>query len=241
MKWETNVGSIASAAAELRSRLAAATAEHNVRRYFDPAGAYSGAWFERLGQGAHGPNEIGCHDVLSLTLLDVRLPGLLTRDLLTDGTFGYEVKSRLRKIRDIDVWADDATDDLDAANDLWNLLVTRSSEVGGGAANAKLSKLLARKRPTSDSHQRHGSETRYRVTPQARPLDRLSHHVARVPRPPRSRRRHPGPSPRLGSCVHSPSLRRSRMDVQRACVILVLAWPGPIPSFPSHTGESGRC
>ena len=114
----------------------------HLAEYFMPGGGYWGGSFERFGQGSHGTDEIGCHDLLSLSLLDAPLPGGAVRDLVMDSRLRDEVSERLRQIDDINLWeASEAS--LDSAARLWGLLEGRTEGMG----DTRLSKLLHRKRP----------------------------------------------------------------------------------------------
>jgi hypothetical protein len=109
----------------------------------------SGAWFERLEPSP--PNGFTPTDLLSVELLDVSLPGGLIRDLLIDTDLRRLATERLADIHDVAIWDADAPPSLGIADELWHLIdrhvavCLRGSE---GVGDAKLSKLLCRKRPS---------------------------------------------------------------------------------------------
>jgi hypothetical protein len=145
MKWDVEHHAIGDTLGSLR-RLLLADAAHNtnlgrLRTYFSTEKPFTGAVFELFGADAHGANEIGCHDLLSLSLLSTPVDGKTVRYLHENGEFQSEVSRRLTGIHDQDIW-DAPTTSLDAANELSDVL-----DGVPGLGETRVSKLLCRKRP----------------------------------------------------------------------------------------------
>jgi Family of unknown function (DUF6308) len=118
-----------------------------VARYFDPTGEFSGGRFDRFCGGGDAPeckDTFTPADLLSVTLLEVMVPGLAAISIL--GEMGPHLNEHLRAIpADCDLWdapLSDVGDDSDA-NKLWHDLVDRLYGVNYVIA----AKLMARKRP----------------------------------------------------------------------------------------------
>jgi hypothetical protein len=143
MTWTVDSGDVAPLIASLEALLDdEARSIDDLTKYFSPDGGYSGGKFELLGRDAHGSDEIGCHDLLSLNLLDVPIPGPATWDLLMDVELRDDVTRLLGEIDDEDLW-EASEDTLNKADELWELLRGQTE----GMADTRLSKLLHRKRP----------------------------------------------------------------------------------------------
>ena len=118
-----------------------------VARYFDPTGGFSGGQFERFCGGGDAPECLDAFtpaDLLSVTLLEVMVPGLAAISIL--GELGPHLNGHLGAIpADRDLWdvpLSDVGDDSDA-DKLWHDLVDRLYGVNWVIA----AKLMARKRP----------------------------------------------------------------------------------------------
>jgi hypothetical protein len=117
-----------------------------VERYFDPTGGFSGGQFERFCGGGDAPeckHTFTPADLLSVTLLEVMVPGLAAISIL--GELGPHLNGHLETIpADRDLWdvpLSDVGDDSEA-DKLWHDLVALE-----GVAWVTAAKLMARKRP----------------------------------------------------------------------------------------------
>lgn len=144
--WEVAEEAVVNVADQLEHALARTDAENLVRKYFNPSGPFSGPWFDYLDRTAHPANEIGCHDLVAVTMLGEVIPGLLARDLLQNDALRDRLEALLAATPNLELWV--AGDNvLDTANAAWELIRTRAHELGVGMADTRTSKLLARKRP----------------------------------------------------------------------------------------------
>lgn len=113
-------------------------AEGLLGEYFDPAGRFAGATFDRFGH--NDPREVCGDDLLAVSMLDVPIKPLALRRLL--GERAGEVSAALAVLPvDVDLWDADAAV-LDAADAADHLL--RGFD---GMGPVVASKLLSRKRP----------------------------------------------------------------------------------------------
>jgi hypothetical protein len=114
-----------------------------LRAYFDPGDGYAGRWWDPLPPDSHPPNEIGCHDLLAVTFLDVHVPGQVAGRLLYDKRYRDEVSGLLARVpTEVPLWLVDR-EGYAAADRLWNYFEGK----GTGMGHTIISKLLARKRP----------------------------------------------------------------------------------------------
>jgi len=117
-----------------------------VARYFDPTGGFSGGQFEHFCGGGDAPecqDAFTAADLLSVTLLDVMVPGLAAISIL--GELGPRLNGHLGAIpADRDLWDVPLSDvEVDSEADmLWYDLVALK-----GIAWVTAAKLMARKRP----------------------------------------------------------------------------------------------
>lgn len=113
-------------------------AEGLLATYFDPAGPFAGATFDRFGENA--PGQVGSEDLLAVSMLDVPIKPLALRRLLGDERDEAGRALAVLPVH-VDLWdADDGLlDAVDAADDLF-----RGFE---GIGPVVASKLLSRKRP----------------------------------------------------------------------------------------------
>jgi hypothetical protein len=127
-----------------------------VIRYFSPAGPWAGGQFDFWGQDAHGVDEIGCHDLLAVNLLGIRIPPLMVREFLRGPALQHVVADALVQIPATARLWDDGEEVLDVVDGLWASIRRRAVEVAvehkhdprvTAMGDAKISKLLARKRP----------------------------------------------------------------------------------------------
>ena len=116
-----------------------------VARYFDPTGGFSGGQFERFCGGGDAPecqDAFTPADLLSVTLLDVMVPGLAAISIL--GELGPHLNGHLGAIpADRDLWDVPLSEvgDGSEADKLWYDLVALE-----GVAFVTAAKLMARKR-----------------------------------------------------------------------------------------------
>lgn len=109
--------------------------------YYTPSKPFAGSTFETLG-GAE-PLVINAHDLLAVTLLDVRLPPPTVPVLL--GSENTTASRMLRGIRpDVNLWDDNAEESMAQASVMWTWL--RGKQFSGIDA-VIAGKILARKRP----------------------------------------------------------------------------------------------
>lgn len=110
----------------------------NLETYFNLHGPFAGAAFDAM-PDPHGPNEIGCHDLVALGFLDEALPPHAARDLLLDHRIKREASALLKGIPErVDLW-NASDDDSRAANALW-CFVEREAWRGLGKVLADSSK-----------------------------------------------------------------------------------------------------
>lgn len=141
--------------AQLTSVLEDDRACRDLQRYFgvglgqEQLPPFTGGRFELLDGGgdlADTCNRFTASDILSIEMLSVRVPPLVTLDLL-EGALGKEVTAFLQRIpNSARLWDDDAIELIKEggpADSLWHLL---ESQDGVGWVTA--GKLLARKRPS---------------------------------------------------------------------------------------------
>jgi hypothetical protein len=117
-----------------------------VALYFDPTGGFSGGQFDRFCGGGDAPEWMDFFtpaDLLSVTLLEVTVPGLNAISIL--GKCGPHLSGHLKSIpADCDLWdapLSDVGDDSEA-DKLWQHLVDFD-----GVNKTIAAKLMARKRP----------------------------------------------------------------------------------------------
>ncbi|ROR72389.1 DUF6308 family protein [Bogoriella caseilytica] len=121
-----------------------------LRRYFglDGSAAFTGSRFERLGGGGDSPanaDRVTAEDIVSLSMLSIRLPGWASQRLLEDDEFSEVASAHLAKLpTDLDL-VDADPETLAAggvAAQLWSHLYQLR-----GVGPTTVSKLMARKRP----------------------------------------------------------------------------------------------
>lgn len=121
-----------------------------LRRYFglDHSTAFTGSRFEQLGGGGDAPanaDRITAEDIVSLSMLSIRLPGLAAQRLLEDQVFIEVTRQYLTQLpTDLDLV--DADPDPLAAAGLADQLWGHLSQFRG-VGPTTVSKLMARKRP----------------------------------------------------------------------------------------------
>lgn len=114
-----------------------------LRAYFDAEDGYAGRWWDPQEPSVHKPDEIGCHDLLALTFLDVYVPGQAAGRLLFDRQTRRSVTDLLRDVpTGVPLWEVDR-EGYEAANALWDFFIGKR----WGTGQTITSKLLARKRP----------------------------------------------------------------------------------------------
>lgn len=150
MSWEP-LGpfdvSVDDLAAKIGAILNDGRLQERVHDYFALGGSWAGGYVERLGPFEHGANEIGCHDLLAVTLLDVVVPSFAARTILFDDHVKAELSQCLEAIpSDVPLW-EASDDDLLHANALWDFFEKPSFKGMGKGSSAIRSKVMSRKRP----------------------------------------------------------------------------------------------